>query len=170
MSDNLSKSFGTGRAKVRAVEDVSVDIFPGQLVLIMGPSGSGKTTLAHLIARHTKAHFVPFSAVTGGIPELREAVVNDIQKYRGVKVDKENVMIVPGGKPTMFFAITMFGEAGTEIMYPNPGFPIYESMIEFSGAKAVPIELLESNGLLIMEVPKILVPGVFLEPHDGLVN
>lgn len=81
-----------------------------------------------------------------GIPELREAVVNDIKKYRGVSVDKENVMIVPGGKPTMFFAITMFGEAGTEIMYPNPGFPIYESMIEFSGAKAVPIELMESNG------------------------
>lgn len=81
-----------------------------------------------------------------GIPELREAVANDIHKYRGVTVDKENVMIVPGGKPTMFFAITMLGEAGTEIMYPNPGFPIYESMIEFSGAKAVPIELLESNG------------------------
>ncbi len=81
-----------------------------------------------------------------GIPELREAIANDIQKYRGVSVDKENIMVVPGGKPTMFFAITMFGEAGTEIMYPNPGFPIYESMIEFSGAKAVPIELLESSG------------------------
>lgn len=81
-----------------------------------------------------------------GLPELREAVVNDIKKYRGATIDKENVMIVPGGKPTMFFAITMFGEPGAEIMYPNPGFPIYESMIEFTGAKAVPIELLESNG------------------------
>lgn len=81
-----------------------------------------------------------------GLPELREAVVNDIQKYRGVTVDKENVMIVPGGKPTMFFAITMFGEPGAEIMYPNPGFPIYQSMIEFTGATAVPIELLESTG------------------------
>lgn len=81
-----------------------------------------------------------------GLPELREAVVNDIKKYRGASIDKENVMIVPGGKPTMFFAITMFGEPGAEIMYPNPGFPIYESMIKFTGAKAVPIELLESNG------------------------
>lgn len=81
-----------------------------------------------------------------GLPELREAVVNDIKKYRGATIDKENVMIVPGGKPTMFFAISMFGEPGAEIMYPNPGFPIYESMIEFTGAKAVPIELLESNG------------------------
>lgn len=81
-----------------------------------------------------------------GLPDLRQAVVDDIAKYRKVKVDANNVMIVPGGKPTMFFAISMFGEAGTEILYPNPGFPIYESMIEYSGAKAVPIELLESSG------------------------
>lgn len=81
-----------------------------------------------------------------GLPELREAVAADIRKYRGVEIDKENVMIVPGGKPTMFFAISMFGEPGAEIMYPNPGFPIYESMIKFTGAKAVPIELLESTG------------------------
>ena len=81
-----------------------------------------------------------------GLPELREAVVDDIRKYRGVEVSSENVLIVPGGKPTMFFAITMFGETGAEIMYPNPGFPIYESMIRFSGARPVPIELLESSG------------------------
>ncbi len=81
-----------------------------------------------------------------GLPQLREAVSNDIQKYRGVTVDPESVMVVPGGKPTMFFAIMMFGEPGAEIMYPNPGFPIYESMINYSGAKAVPIELLEETG------------------------
>lgn len=81
-----------------------------------------------------------------GLPELREAIVDDIQKYRGVKVDKENILVVPGGKPTMFFAITLFAEAGAEIMYPNPGFPIYESMINFCGAKAVPIALHESSG------------------------
>mgnify|MGYP001243176855 CR=1 FL=1 len=81
-----------------------------------------------------------------GLPELRQAVVEDIRKYRGVDVNPEHVMIVPGGKPTMFFAIMMFGEPGAEIMYPNPGFPIYESMINFSGATPVPIELLESTG------------------------
>ena len=81
-----------------------------------------------------------------GLPELREAVAGDIRKYRGIEVDSENVLIVPGGKPTMFFAIMMFGEPGAEIMYPNPGFPIYESMIRFSGASPVPIGLLESNG------------------------
>lgn len=78
-----------------------------------------------------------------GIPALREAVVADIQKYRGVTVDPGSVLIVPGGKVTMFFAILMFGEPGAEILYPNPGFPIYESVINFTGAKAVPIPLVE---------------------------
>src|SRR6188472_2279403 len=72
-----------------------------------------------------------------GIPQLREAVAADLHKRHGVTVDPGCVLIVPGGKVTMFFAILMFGEAGSEIMYPNPGFPIYESAINFSGAKAV---------------------------------
>lgn len=80
-----------------------------------------------------------------GIPALREAVAADIARYRGVEVDPDHVLVVPGGKPTMFFAILMFGEPGAEILYPNPGFPIYESVIEFSGAKAVPIPLLEEK-------------------------
>ena len=79
-----------------------------------------------------------------GIPALREAVAADILKWRKVEVQPSNVLIVPGGKVTMFFAILMFGEEGSEILYPNPGFPIYESVINFSGAKAVPIPLLES--------------------------
>ena len=81
-----------------------------------------------------------------GILPLREAVAADIEKYRGIQVDPNNVLIVPGGKVTMYFAITLFGEPGAEIMYPNPGFPIYESVINFTGAKAVPIQLHESSG------------------------
>ena len=80
-----------------------------------------------------------------GIPELREAVAAEIARNRGVDVDPDTVVVVPGGKVTMFFAILMFGEAGTEILYPNPGFPIYESVIEFSGARAVPVQLLEEK-------------------------
>ena len=80
-----------------------------------------------------------------GIPELREAVAADIVKNRGIEVDPHQVLVVPGAKVTMFFAILMFGEAGAEILYPNPGFPIYESVIEFSGAKAIPIPLLEDR-------------------------
>jgi aspartate/methionine/tyrosine aminotransferase len=81
-----------------------------------------------------------------GILALREAVAADIQKWRGVEVDPDRIVIVPGGKVTMYFAITMFGEPGAEIMYPDPGFPIYRSVIEFSGARAVPIPLYEENG------------------------
>src|SRR5688572_30544018 len=81
-----------------------------------------------------------------GIPQLREAVAADLNRRHGVTIDPGRVLIGPGGKVTMFFAILMFGEAGSEIMYPNPGFPIYESVINFSGAKAVPIPLLEKNG------------------------
>ena len=81
-----------------------------------------------------------------GILPLREAVAADILKYRGVEVNPDQVVVVPGGKPTMFFAAMMFGEAGAEIMYPNPGFPIYESAIAFSGATPVAIPLYEDNG------------------------
>jgi aspartate/methionine/tyrosine aminotransferase len=80
-----------------------------------------------------------------GIVPLREAVAADIGEYRGVEVDPGHILIVPGGKVTMFFAILMFGEPGAEIIYPNPGFPIYESVIAFSGAKPVPLPLLEEN-------------------------
>ena len=81
-----------------------------------------------------------------GILPLRQAVAENIEEYRGVTVDPANVLILPGGKPTMFFSILMFGEPGTEILYPNPGFPIYESVINFTGAKAVPIPLYEETG------------------------
>ncbi|MBU6506673.1 MAG: pyridoxal phosphate-dependent aminotransferase [Alphaproteobacteria bacterium] len=81
-----------------------------------------------------------------GIPKLREAVAADLQRRHGVSVSPDRVLVVPGGKVTMFFAIMMFGEAGAEILYPNPGFPIYESVIRFSGATPVPIDLHESKG------------------------
>ncbi len=81
-----------------------------------------------------------------GILHLREAVAADIAERRGTEVDPGHILIVPGGKPTMFFACLMFGEAGVEIMYPNPGFPIYESAIRFSGATPVPIKLHEEAG------------------------
>ncbi|MCR9220933.1 MAG: pyridoxal phosphate-dependent aminotransferase [Alphaproteobacteria bacterium] len=81
-----------------------------------------------------------------GIPELREAVCADLHRRHGVAVDPGRVVVVPGGKPTMFFAILMFGEPGAEILYPDPGFPIYRSMIEYTGATAVPLPLTEENG------------------------
>jgi aspartate/methionine/tyrosine aminotransferase len=81
-----------------------------------------------------------------GIRPLREAVAEDMWNRRGVQVDPDRIVIVPGGKVTMFMAIAMFGEPGAEIMYPDPGFPIYRSLIEWTGAKAVPIALHEDKG------------------------
>jgi aspartate aminotransferase len=82
----------------------------------------------------------------GGILPLREAVASDIAARQGVTVDPDDVVIMPGGKVTMWFAMLMLGEPGVEILYPNPGFPIYESAIRFTGATPVPVALREADG------------------------
>ena len=81
-----------------------------------------------------------------GILPLREAVAADLDRRFKVQVSPEEVMIVPGGKVTMFMAILMFGEPGAEILYPDPGFPIYRSMIEYTGATPIPVPIREENG------------------------
>ncbi len=86
-----------------------------------------------------------YTPATGILP-LREAVAGDLHRRFNVEVSPESVMIVPGGKVTMFIAILMFGEPGAEILYPDPGFPIYRSMIEFTGATPIPVPIREENG------------------------
>ena len=81
-----------------------------------------------------------------GIPGLREAVARRTLTTTGVEVSPDHVLIVPGGKVTMFAAILMFGEPGADILYPDPGFPIYRSMIEFTGARPLPVPIREENG------------------------
>ncbi|PHP67261.1 aspartate aminotransferase [Zhengella mangrovi] len=81
-----------------------------------------------------------------GLLATREAVVRRTLTMTGVEVSPDSVMIMPGGKPTMFAAILMFGEPGAEILYPDPGFPIYRSMIEFTGATPVPVPVREEKG------------------------
>ncbi len=83
-----------------------------------------------------------------GLPELREAIAHDISTSRNIEVVPDQVVVVPGGKPVMFYTILALCEAGDEVIYPNPGFPIYESMINFTGAKAVPLPLVEEKGFL----------------------
>ena len=80
-----------------------------------------------------------------GILPLRESVAKDLKRRHDVEVSPDDIVIMPGGKPTMFFSILMFGQPGAEILYPDPGFPIYRSMIQYTGAKPVPIALLEEN-------------------------
>lgn len=104
-------------------------------------------TPANIVAAGQKAladgftHYGP----SPGLPALREAVAADFSRRRGLEVGPERVVVVPGGKPIMFFMFLALLEKGDEAIYPNPGFPIYESMIDFAGAKPVPLVLREEN-------------------------
>src|SRR5947207_2314472 len=112
-----------------------------------------------------------------GIAPLREAVTADLDKRFKVKVSPDEVMILPGGKPTMFMSILMFGEPGVDILYPDPGFPIYRSMIEFTGARPVPVPIREENGFafsatetlsLITERARLLIVNSPANPTGGV--
>ena len=94
-------------------------------------------------ARSTMAG--PTTAPPLGQPELREAIADDSSARRGFTVDPANVVVTPGAKPIMFFAILALIEEGDEVIYPDPGFPIYESMTRFAGGTPVPIPLREEN-------------------------
>ena len=85
--------------------------------------------------------------LSNGILECRQAVTRKIKKLYNKDIDPERVLIMPGGKPTMYYAITCFGEPGAEIIHPTPGFPIYESMINYTGSKSVPYDLTEDKDL-----------------------
>jgi aspartate aminotransferase len=102
----------------------------------------GNITKAAIKALNDKwTHYGP----SAGQPMLREAIAEEVSKTRNLKVDASNVVVVPGGKPIIFFPILALVDEGDEVIYPNPGFPIYESMINFIGGKAVPIALREER-------------------------
>ena len=92
--------------------------------------------------RQGYTHYGP----TPGLPELREAIARNSREVRGVDTDPAQVVVTPGAKPIMFYVILALAEPGVEVIYPNPGFPIYESMIRFSGATPVPMRLHEELG------------------------
>ena len=115
---------------------------------------------------------------TQGLPELREAIASYICRTRGIKTGPENVCVVPGGKPIMFYVLMALLEEGDEAIYPNPGFPIYESMINFLGAKPVPIPLVEDRGFSfdlnvlkdsLTEKTKILILNSPHNPTGGVI-
>ena len=117
-----------------------------------------------------------YTPATGILP-LREAVAADLHKRFNVEVSPELVMIVPGGKVTMHMAILMFGEPGVDILYPDPGFPIYRSMIEFTGANPIPVPIREENGFafsaeetlsLITPKTKLLIINSPANPTGGV--
>ena len=112
-----------------------------------------------------------------GTLECREAVARRTLTMTGVEVSPDNIMIMPGGKVTMFAAILMFGEPGAEILYPDPGFPIYRSMIEYTGATPIPVPILEENNFafsaeetlsLINENTRLLIINSPANPCGGV--
>ena len=115
---------------------------------------------------------------TQGDPELRDAIAGVVSKQRGIEVSPDNVVVTPGGKPILFFPILALLEPGDEALYPNPGFPIYESMIRFTGATPVPMPLVESRGFSldldqvrdkISDRTKLLILNSPQNPTGGVV-
>ena len=129
-------------AKARALEK------QGKKIIHLEIGEPDFPTPAHVIAAGKRALDEGWTKYgpTPGLPELREAIASYVSRTRGIKAGADNVCVVPGGKPIMFFTMVALLEAGDEVIYPNPSFPIYESMIEFLGAKPVPIPLVESRG------------------------
>jgi aspartate aminotransferase len=114
-----------------------------------------------------------------GLPELRQAIADDVERSRGVKVTSDWVVVVPGGKPIIFFSILALADVGDEVIYPNPGFPIYESMIHYVGAKAVPIHLREEKDFsldveelanLITDRTRLIILNSPHNPTGGTLN
>jgi aspartate/methionine/tyrosine aminotransferase len=138
-------------------------------------------TPANVIAAGVEAlqsgytHYGP----AAGLPELRQAIANDVAKSRGIKVTPDEVVVVPGGKPIIFFTMLALIEEGDEVIYPNPGFPIYESMINFLGAKAVPIQIREDRDFsldvnelksLITDRTKLIIINSPHNPTGGVMT
>jgi len=116
---------------------------------------------------------------SAGLPDLREAIAGDVSSSRGVKFTPDEVVVVPGGKPIIFFTMLALVEEGDEVIYPNPGFPIYESMINFLGAKAVPIPLREERDFrldvdelasLINDRTKLIIINSPQNPTGGVLT
>lgn len=116
---------------------------------------------------------------SAGLPELRQAIADYVSDTRGVKVSSDEVVVVPGGKPIIFFVILAFIDEGDEVIYPNPGFPIYESMIHYVGGRAVPIRLnedrdfsLDVNELasLINDRTKLIILNSPQNPTGGILE
>jgi aspartate/methionine/tyrosine aminotransferase len=122
-----------------------------------------------------KTHYNP----APGIPELREALAEDMSRRRGIHIQPQQVVVTPGAKPIMFFTILALADEGDEVMYPNPGFPIYESVINFVGAKAVPYPLREEREFsfdvneflsLVTKKTKLIILNTPQNPTGGVLT
>jgi aspartate/methionine/tyrosine aminotransferase len=151
----------------------------GRDIINLGIGQPDFSTPAHIVEAAVKALRDGHHGYTPsvGIQPLREAVAADVHRRLGAEIDPGKLMIVPGGKVTMFAAILMFGEPGAEILYPDPGFPIYRSMIEFTGATPIPVPIREENGFgftaeevlgLITPATRLLILNSPANPTGGV--
>ncbi|MDE3000589.1 MAG: pyridoxal phosphate-dependent aminotransferase [Gemmatimonadota bacterium] len=113
-----------------------------------------------------------------GLPELREAIARDVSRFRGIQVNPDQVVVTPGAKPIMFYAILALAQPGDEVIYPDPGFPIYESVIRFAGARPVPVSLTEERDFsldvneladLITDRTRLLIINSPQNPTSGII-
>ena len=113
-----------------------------------------------------------------GLPELREAIAEEVSSTRGISVNPDQVIVTPGAKPIMFYTILALAAEGDEVIYPNPGFPIYESVIKFAGAKPVPVPLTEDRNFsldvdylksLITDRTRLLIVNSPQNPTGGAI-
>ena len=152
----------------------------GRQIINLGIGQPDFKTPGHIVEAAIKALKAGHHGYTpaSGIPSLRQAISDDLEKRHGVEIEPNRILAVPGGKVTMFLAMMLYGEAGCEILYPNPGFPIYESTIRFSGAKPVPIPLREENGFAfsaeevlskINEKTRLIILNSPANPTGGVV-
>lgn len=128
-------------AKAKALEAQGKDIIHLEIGEPDFDTPSNIVEAAYKAMREGWTHYGP----APGLPELRKTIAEYIARTRGMDVDWEEVVVTPGGKPIIFFPILALIQEGDEVIYPNPGFPIYESMIHFAGGKAVPLKISEEN-------------------------
>ncbi len=179
ISENMN-NLGTENAFVVLARAAELER-QGHEVINLGIGQPDFKTADHIVEAAIKALKDGHHGYTpgNGILELRESVAADINKRHNVEINPDQVVIVPGGKVTMWHCMLMFGGKGKEILYPNPGFPIYESAIKFSGAKAVPIPLLENTNFsfnleetlsLINDNTSLIIINTPANPTGGLIK
>ncbi len=141
MKDLGTESAFVVLAKAKAMEAKGVDMVHLEIGEPDFPTPRHIIDAAYRALQDGYTHYT----ASPGIPELRQAIADETGSVRGIKVNPDNVVVMPGAKPVIFFGIMAVANPGDEVMYPNPGFPVYESMINFVGAKAVPIPLREEK-------------------------
>jgi len=179
IADNFSR-LGTENAFVILAKAKKLES-EGKEIINLGIGQPDFLTPKHIVEAGKKALDDGHHGYTpaNGIKELRDGVSRHIKRMYGADIDSNRVFIAPGGKPSMYFAIMMFGQPGTEIIYPEPGFPIYESVINYTGAKAVPMYLSEKKNFsfnaddvlsLINDKTRLLIINNPQNPTGGLIE